>query len=59
MTSKLPLPVGRKKTTLPTDEVVPTKFENVNVGSLGSEVSTFTVVDTETVLPTLSVPVSV
>ena len=59
VTSKLPLPVGRKKTTLPTAEALPTKFENAKLGALGSEVSTLTVVDTEAVLPMLSVPVSV
>ena len=59
VTSKPPLPVGRKKTTFPTADVVPVKLENVKVGDVGSDVSTLTVVETEAVLPTLSVPVSV
>jgi len=57
--SKLPLPVGRKKAVSPTDDTLPTKFENEKVGALGSDVSTFTVAVTDVVLPTLSVPVSV
>jgi len=57
--SKLPVLVGRKKTTLPTAEVVPMKLENVKVGAVGSEVSTLIVREIETLLPTLSVPVSV
>ena len=59
VTSKLPVPVGRKKTVLPTADVVPVKLEKLNVGADGSEVSTLTVAVTDAVLPRLSMPVSV
>ena len=59
VTSKLPAPVGRKKTLFPAADVVPVKFAKLNDGALGSDVSTFTVEEIETLLPTLSTPVSV
>src|SRR5436190_601725 len=56
VTSKLPLPVCRKKTLAPLAETVPVRFEIVSVGALGGGVSTVAVVETGAEFPTLSVP---
>ncbi len=58
---KLPdLPLcGSMNTLVPFTNVLPLADESVTVGALGAVVSTFTVVETDAVLSTLSVPVSV